>query len=366
VWAADGAIVPLDPRLAQAEADALIARVRPTVIVDGSQARRDRHGIPAERDAALVMATSGSTGAPRLAVLGRTAVEAAVRTSAHALGATPADPWLLCLPVAHIGGMLVLLRGHMLGAPVIVHRRFDARSVAGERRARYMSLVPALLRRLLASGRDLSHLQAVLVGGDRVDPVMRDQAAAAGVRVVCTYGQTESCGGVVYDGVPLPGISVRISANDEIELHGATLMSGYRLDAAATAMAFTADGWLRTGDAGSIDAAGLLMVRGRIEDMVVSGGEKVWPAEVEAVLRTHPGVAQVAVVARSDPDWGQRVVAVIVPASPGSPPQLDELRDWVGQRLARYKAPREVLVVEQLPRTALGKVHRPSIQAGPT
>jgi acyl-CoA synthetase (AMP-forming)/AMP-acid ligase II len=139
-------------------------------------------------------------------------------------------------------------------------------------------------------------------------------------------------------------------------------MRGYRLDPEATAATFTSDGWLRTGDAGEIDGAGVVTVSGRIADVIVSGGEKVWPAEVEAALAGHPGVAEVAVAGRDDPEWGERVVAFVVPRRRAEPPTLDSLRDFAAQRIARFKTPREVIIVETLDRTILGKVRSSALQ----
>jgi O-succinylbenzoic acid--CoA ligase len=162
----------------------------------------------------------------------------------------------------------------------------------------------------------------------------------------------------VYDGLALPGVSVRIGQNEEIELVGPTLMDGYRLDRDAGERAFTADGWLRTGDAGSIDSDGLLTVHGRMAEVIISGGEKVYPIEVEAALRAHPAVADVAVVGRDDPAWGQQVVALVVLAPGTKAPSLEQLRDWVSAAGARYKAPRELLIVDSLPRAVGGKLRR--------
>jgi O-succinylbenzoic acid--CoA ligase len=196
------------------------------------------------------------------------------------------------------------------------------------------------------------------VGGAHLRPDLRLRAERGGAKVIETYGLTESCGGVVYDGRPLPGVEVRVNEDGGIELRGPTLMLGYRSDPEATARAFTPDGWLRPGDAGEIDADGCLHVVGRIDDLINTGGERVWPQEVEAALREHPGVAEVGVGGRLDPEWGQRVVAFVVPADPATPPSLDELRGFVGSRIGRHKAPRELVLVSRLPRTVSGKLRR--------
>jgi len=358
VWDAGAALFPVDDRLAPAEAEALIRRARPTVLVSSGGWERPGDGVPAEADVSLVVHTSGTAGEPKLVQFDRAAIDAAVSSSALVLEATPDDPWLCCLPLAHVGGLLVLLRGVLLGAPVAVHPRFEPETIAAEPDVAFTSLVPTMLVRLLDSGVDVDRFRAILVGGAHLPLDLRERAEAAGARIVSTYGLTESCGGVVYDGLPLPGTEMRTDPDGGIELRGPTLMLGYRFDAEGTARAFTHDGWLRPGDAGEIDAEGRLHVIGRIDGLINSGGEKVWPEEVEAVLRGHPGVAEVAVGGRLDPEWGQRVVAWVVPADPASPPSLGALRDHVTASLSRHKAPRELVLVDALPRTGAGKVRR--------
>jgi O-succinylbenzoic acid--CoA ligase len=320
----------------------------------------------------MVIATSGVGGVPKLVELEPAAVAAAVSSSAVALGATSRDRWLCCLPLAHVGGLLVLLRAVVLGAPVVVRERFDPRIVP-DAEAEFTALVPTMLQRLLDARIDLTGFHSILVGGAPLREDLRERALAAGAPVVETYGLTESCGGIVYDGRPLSGTEVRVAADATerggtdggIELRGPTLMRGYRLDRAATANAFTPDGWLRTGDAGRIDERGRLGVDGRIDELITTGGEKVWPGEVESVLSSHPGVAEVAVAGRPDAEWGRRVVAFVVPAHPDAPPSLDELRDHAARTVARFKAPRELVLVNVLPRTAFGKVRRAALPGTP-
>jgi O-succinylbenzoic acid--CoA ligase len=219
----------------------------------------------------------------------------------------------------------------------------------------FVSVVPTQLVRALDAGVELRDYRALLVGGGGMDAAQRSRLAAAMARCVVTYGLTQSCGGVVYDGTPLPGVSVRIGEGGEIQLGGPTLLRGYRDGSAA---GLTPDGWLPTGDAGRLDGDGRLQVHGRLDDLIVTGGENVWPGDVEAALRSHWAVADCAVVGRPDPTWGQRVVAVVVPRDPAVPPTLRALRDHVGALLGRHQAPRELVLVESLPRTALGKPQR--------
>jgi O-succinylbenzoic acid--CoA ligase len=359
-WAAGAAIVPVDHRLSRAERASIVQRARPTVIHDGDGIRR-LDGEPAEDGVALVVHTSGTAGDPKLVQFDRAAIDAAVASSALALEATPHDPWLCCLPLAHVGGLLVLMRGVLLGASVTVHPGFDPAAVAAEDRAVFTSIVPTMLARLLDAQVDLARFRAILVGGAHLSPDLRERAEHAGARVIETYGLTESCGGVVYDGLPLPGVQMRIDDDGGIQLKGPTVMRSYRFDDAATAAAFTKDGWLRPGDAGEIDREGRLHVVGRIDDLINTGGEKVWPHEVEAALRDHPQVAEVAAGGRLDPEWGQRVVVWVVPADGSDPPGLEGLREFAAGTIARHKLPRELVLVPELPRTFSGKVRRTAL-----
>ena len=363
VWDSGAALLPIDHRLPATDQTALLRRARPTLVLGPGGRSRPPGGIPTEPGVALVIHTSGTRGEPKLAQFDHRAVDAAVAASASALHATPQDRWLCCLPLAHVGGLLVLLRSVLLGAPVRVHPTFDPAAVSAERGAPFVSLVPTMLLRLLDAGVDLSRFRALLVGGAALDASARERAEAADARVVQTYGLTESCGGVVYDGRPFPGTAVRLDpGTGEIQLRGPTLMRGYREDPPSTASAFTPDGWLRTGDAGKIEPDGRLRVEGRLDDLITTGGEKVWPHEVEEALRDHPKVADVAVAARPDAEWGERVVAFLVPREPADPPSLEEIRDHVSRTLPRFKAPRELVVLPRdVPRTSSGKIRRAAL-----
>jgi O-succinylbenzoic acid--CoA ligase len=258
--------------------------------------------------------------------------------------------------------MLVLLRGLLLGSPVTVLEGFDAaelfaRSPVGA----HVALVPTMARRLTSFGADLSRFGVLLVGGGALEPDAARDVAALGGRVVTTYGLTETCGGIAYDGRLFEDTAVRIGPVGEIQVQGPTLMDGYRHDPAATADAFTLDGWLRTGDAGEVDEDALLRVRGRLDDAIRTGAETVWPQEVESAIRHHPKVADVAIAGRPDPEWGARVVAFVVPTRGADPPSLEELRDHAAERLARFKCPRELVLVEEIPRTASGKLRREAL-----
>jgi O-succinylbenzoic acid--CoA ligase len=351
-WAAEASLLPVDHRLPEPAERDLLADGQPTVLVSDEGWRRLASGRPADPAVALIVPTSGSLGRPRLVELARTAVEVAVASSLRALAAESEDGWVSCLPFAHIGGLLVLLRGLLGGAPLLFRGPAELEPVAG---FPFASVVPTQLVRALDAGVDLRGYRALLVGGGGVEAALRERATAAGAPCVVTYGLTQSCGGVVYDGTPLASVSMRIGDGGEIQLGGQTLLHGYRDGSAA---GLTADGWLPTGDAGRLDGDGRLHVHGRLDDLIVTGGENVWPGDVEAALRSHSAVADCAVVGRPDPTWGQRVVAVVVPRDRGAPPNLDTLRDHVGVLLGRHQAPRELVLVESVPRTALGKLRR--------
>jgi O-succinylbenzoic acid--CoA ligase len=351
------AILPIDVRLSTPERAALIAIGQPTVIVDEDGVRR-ADGVPIDTEIALVIATSGTSGRARLAELPGVAVEAAVLASADAIDARAEDRWLACLPLAHIGGLLVLERHLLLGAPLTFRRRLTKSIVARIGDARFTSLVPTQLTRLLDAGADLGRFRAILVGGSGISTELASRVAESGVRVVPTYGMTETCGGVVYAGRPLSGVEVRAARWGELLVRGPSLMRGYRLDEAASVEAFEPGGWLRTGDGGDVDADGTVRVLGRLADVIVSGGEKIWPAEVEAALSSHPDVTAVLVSGVADREWGQRVVARVVPRRPSAPPTLESLRDYAAETIARHKLPRELIIVDDLGRTSLGKIRR--------
>jgi O-succinylbenzoic acid--CoA ligase len=356
--------MPVDVRLSTKEQQRLIEKARPGVVVrpDEETVLADAAPTDPERAWALVP-TSGTSREPRIAQLSLRSIGSAVASSLDTLELSAYDPWVSCLSPAHIGGLLVLCRGVLTGSPITILERFEPGALMSESPdGAHVSLVPTMLDRLVRGGAELSRLGTLLLGGGPLDPALRDAAESFGGRVVETYGSTESSGGVVYDGVPFPGTTVRIAERGEIQLDGPTVMDGYRGDPAATADAFTADGWLRTHDVGEIGDDGRLRVTGRGDDAIRSGAETVWPQEVEAVLRTHPKVADVAVAGRPDPEWGAHVAAWVVPADPVKPPTLEELREHCRADLARFKAPRELHLVKALPRTAGGKLRRAALE----
>jgi o-succinylbenzoate---CoA ligase len=358
-WEAGEAVLPLDPDAPAPELAALLAAARPTHLLDGDGRRRRPGGGPAEAGLAAVVATSGTAGAPKLVELGADAVGWSARATSAALAAGPGDRWLCCVPVHGVAGLAVLARAWHTGLPVEVHDRFDPAAVAeAAGRETLVSLVPTQLRRLLAAGDRAARFRRVLLGGGPVPADLAADAAARGVQVVRTYGLTETFGGMVHDGHPLDGAEVRVAGPEgEVLVRGPMLFRRYRGDPGRTA-AVLRGGWLRTGDLGRLGPDGRLAVLGRLDDLVVSGGVNVHPDEVEAVLATHPGVAEAAVAGRPDPEWGQRVAAFVVPRDPARPPTLAELRAFTRRRLAAAKAPRELVLVPALPRGPSGKLLR--------
>jgi O-succinylbenzoic acid--CoA ligase len=311
--------------------------------------------------APLVIETSGSTGTPKRVLLSRAAMRASATATSTRLGGH--GQWLLNLPATFVAGTQVLFRSVLAGTtPVVLDEHDDfvaaAAAMGGERR--YVSLVPTQLTRMLeepAEAAALRSFDTVLVGGAAVETSLRERAAAAGVTVVATYGMSETCGGCVYDGVPLDGVAVAVGTDGRVRITGPTLFDGYDGQPGLTAEVMR-DGWFVTADLGRLDDDGRLQVLGRVDDVVVTGGVKVPGPAVARRLREHPDVADAQVVGAPDEEWGSRVVAVVV----GEAPPLEVLRDWVGQVHPRSWAPREVVEVPDLPLLPNGKVDRAALE----
>jgi O-succinylbenzoic acid--CoA ligase len=372
LWNEEVVILPLDPRLTDRGRQAIVDLARPASIVSaGDEVLFADPAQPKPGRVGLVMATSGTGGRPKLVELSRDSITAAVGLSFAALGPAAggdvfdaSEPWVCCLSPSHIGGMLVLIRHVVSGTPVTALDRLGLDPLDPMQdvpTGAHVALVPTMLRRLIGAGADLSRFGILLIGGAGLDAGLAEQAAARGGRVVSTYGLTETCGGVAYDGRLFEGTRVRIAADGRIELHGPTIMEGYRHDPAATAAVFTLDGWLRTGDAGEMERDGRLRVDGRADEAIRPGAETVWPQEVEDALRDHPKVMDVAVAGRPHPEWGEQVVAFVVPARSDDPPSLEELREHAAERIARFKSPRAIQLLSDIPRTASGKVRREAL-----
>ena len=343
--------------------------------------------IPFERPHSLIY-TSGTTGRPKGAVLTHGNFYWSAVASAANLGVEADDRWLACLPLYHVGGLSILLRAAIYGTTAVIHERFDeTRAVRAlrEDRITLLSVVANMLQRVLALDADPypSTVRAVLLGGGPALRPLLEAAAARGLPVLQTYGLTETASQVATlsaadalrklgsAGLPLPGTTVRIDAGGvaaapgeigEIVVAGPTVCVGYLHRPEATAEAIR-DGWLHTGDLGYLDEEGYLYVADRRDDLIVSGGENVYPAEVESALLSFPGIEECAVVGVPDERWGALVVAVLVPGA--SPPDMAAVVAHLRTLLAGYKVPRRIEVTaEPLPRTASGKVQRHLVRSG--
>lgn len=325
VWDAGDAALVLDQRLPHAAKQALAAQMRV--------------GDEVEPGDALVVATSGSTGTPKGVVLTHAAIAASAEATSTRLGVTLGDAWLACLPLNHVGGLSVVTRALHTGTPLTVLPGFDAARVMAAG-ATLVSLVATTLPRI-----DPARFRVIVLGGARPPA---DRPANA----VTTYGMTETGSGVVYDRRPLDGVEVRVVAG-EIQVRGPMLLRCYRDGRDPK----TADGWLPTGDLGSF-TDGLLTVDGRADELIITGGENVWPDPVEAVLRGVPGVIDVGVAGTPDAEWGELVTAHVV-----GDVTLGTLRAAVKEVLPAFCAPRLLVHHTALPRTSLGKLQRAQLRS---
>jgi o-succinylbenzoate---CoA ligase len=360
--------VPIDLRLAAHEQARILEGA--AVLIDqplgegpepAALPAASRHDLDA---VAVVIHTSGTTSAPRPVELTYGNLLWSALGSAVALGRDPGERWLCALPLSHVGGLSILVRSAVYATTALVHEGFETDRVLEalrEEGVTLVSLVATTLARLLDAGlEDPTSLRAALTGGGPVPGALIGRARAAGVPVASTYGLTEACSqvtttpvaGIAQErpsgGQPLFCTCVRIAGDEEILVRGPTVAPA----------ALAADGWLHTGDLGALDDDGRLRVTGRKSDTIVSGGENVAPAEVEAVLESHPDVLEAAVLGRPDPQWGEAVTAIVV-ARPGTVIEGETLRAHCARLLAPYKVPRRVvLTAEPLARTRSGKLRR--------
>jgi O-succinylbenzoic acid--CoA ligase len=359
--------LPLSPLLTDAERAAVLATERPAVdLNDAAELTQTEADLPLlgehdMEDLQCRILTSGTTGEPEPIGLTYGNFLFSAVGSAFNIGVDPDDRWLCCLPLSHVAGLSIVLRSVIYGTTAVLLDGFDTEQVASTLVAgdiSLLSLVPTMLVRLLEADADLSHPRAILIGGGPVPVDVLQEALDRGAKVVQTYGMTETCSQVTTispvdatskvgsAGRPLLTTHVRIEAG-EILVQGPTVAPG----------CYEADGWLHTGDLGHIDEDGFLYVTGRRDEMIVTGGENVMPAEVEAVLVTHPAVADAAVVGRPDPEWQEAVCALVVLAEGGEAGE-EELRSHCSSSLAPYKVPKRVDFVSSLPRTPSGKLLR--------
>jgi len=361
------AAVPIDLRLTDAERSPRLGGVARTLTELPA-------GPPvAERplqlsDVATVMYTSGTTAGPKRVELTLSNWLWNAIGSAVALGLDPSERWLCPMPLAHVGGLSVALRSAIYGTSVVLHERFDAERVRDAlldpaERVTLVSLVPTMLGRLLDAGlREPPALRRVLLGGGPISPALLARAREASIAVSPSFGMTETCSQIATDGVPLLGAELALSDAGELLVRGPSVAHG----------AISGDGWLHTGDLARFDDAGRLEIVGRTADTIVTGGENVAPTEIEAVLLEHEAISDAAVVGRTDPEWGEAVVALIVPRLGwvhGHPdgvaldPQMaEDLRAFCAARLAPFKVPKRFELVEALPRSVTGKLQRRALR----
>ncbi len=314
---------------------------------------------------AIVIATSGSTGAPKGTLLPRSALAASAAATQARLG--PEGTWLLALPAHHIAGLQVLLRSMVAGSrPHLLDtgEHFTAeRFVVAVKELppgpRYVSLVPTQLHRLLqhsAATTALATFTAVLVGGSATPTPLLEQARRAGAAVVTTYGMSETCGGCIYDGIPLDGVSARLDTDGRVRLTGPVVGRGYRN--LPDHPAFDGAGTFRTDDLGDW-TDGRLRILGRVDDVIISGGLKITPSHLEAAVAHLASVAEVVMVGIADAEWGQRVAAVVVPADAREPPRLEDLRAaCTAAGIGPALQPRSLALVRSLPLRGPGKPDR--------
>jgi o-succinylbenzoate---CoA ligase len=346
------AVVPVDLRLSDAEQTQRLAGAEVVVTEPLSGDRMLFPRFSAGDPVIAVMHTSGTTAAPKPVELTYGNFQASALGSAVALGLDPAERWLCPMPLTHVGGLSIPIRSAIYATTVVLHGGFDTEAVLNElmdpgRRITLVSLVPTMLARLLDAGLERPPtLRWALLGGGPIPAALLARARDAGVPVAPTYGMTEACSQIATFGWPLPGVELTTSSG-EVRVRGPIVSAG----------CVDERGWLRTGDLGRFDERGRLEITGRKADTIVTGGENVAPAEVEAVLMEHPAVADAAVHARADPEWGEAVVATVV-ARDGASVAPGELLAFCAQRLARFKVPKAIEFARQLPRTESGKLLR--------
>jgi o-succinylbenzoate---CoA ligase len=361
------AILPLDPELPDAALARMLEAFRPEAIqtMTGTRTLTASAAGPAALDRAddiaIVIATSGSTGVPKGVQLSAAALTASAAASLRRIGAGPGERWLCCLPTFHISGIGVLVRSLLTGTDAVMVPSASPEVLAASGCA-HVSLVPTQLRRLLDAGVGPGTVRTVLLGGAAAADGLLADARGSGWHVVTTYGMSETCGGCVYDGVPLDNVEVRVEPeHGHIDIRGPVVFAGY-LGQPDLTKAALADGWFHTSDLGQWREDGRLAVRGRSDDIINTGGEKVVPGEVEAVLGTCDGVADVVVVGLPDPEWGEAVTAFVVPTNPEDPPGLDQLRSDVRLAISAHAAPKRLVFVSEFPLLPSGKPDKAALR----
>ncbi|MEO0036596.1 MAG: hypothetical protein RLZZ501_2619 [Pseudomonadota bacterium] len=372
------ALLPVNPALPLARRAGLLAAaglspeaVLTTLPAPAVTALAAARALPPEA-VHLVIATSGSTGTPKGAMLTGANLAAAARGSRRLIPLDPGDVWLGCLPMVHIGGLSTLFRCLESGATLRLHPRFDLDSVAADLeagRASHVSLVPAMLARLVEAGcRPAPRLRCALIGGAALSPALAERAAAAGWPLLISYGMSETASQTAtmpfaagwrpgLAGTPLPGLEIDFTPTGRIRLRGDSVMAGYLAPDLAPGRGLAADGWFETNDLGHWDEAGRLVVLGRADDILVSGGENIHPAEVEALAGRCPGVRAIGVTGRPDPAWGDLLVAVVV-----GEVSAETFLGWCRDHLPSPLRPRAMVKTDQLPLTPIGKPDRAALR----
>lgn len=378
-WAAGICVVPINRRLTDAEAAPLIAQAGATLVLDDAWLRGEQleftgttappHWTPDPASLALLLFTSGTSGPPKAVRLSRRALSAAVTAAVERLDLSPHAVWSVCLPLDHIGGISIILRSLFSGCALHLHERFEQQAIADDvSLVSGISLVPTMLHRLV----QVQHaraanwppsLRTLLIGGGPLDRGLAEACAALGQAPCQTYGLTEcasqvctltpedALAGIGTAGRPLRGLEVRLTPEGIIQVRGAAVLDGYDADP----FPGDADGWFTTGDLGQWDDSGRLIVLGRSDEVLISGGENCAPHDIEALLERHPGIREAGVYGLPDREWGTRICAVFVPTNE---PLTDAEVRAACALLAPFKRPKEWRWAPTLPRTSLGKIQR--------
>ncbi len=362
-WDNEDAVAPIDHRLPKNVQQLHLDAIMPTHILrpDGEIYKMDG-GSPVEPADALVMTTSGTTGRAKGVVLTMEALKASAIAATKILQIDPTtDRWLACLPFAHIGGLSVLTKAIFTDTPFTIINGFNVKAVEREATngCNVVSLVATAMQRI-----DPSLFKIIVLGGSAPPNVVPNNA-------VVTYGMTESGSGCVYDGVPLDGVEAAIRTDNsadaesivthgtgEILLRGKVLLRCYRDGEDPK----DSNGWFATGDMGTVDTEGRLQVTGRISEVINTGGEKVSPEQIEKILHNHSLVHEVAVIGVPDSEWGEKVVACVVPEYPDNPPSLQQLAELVKTALAPWAAPKELRIIDSFPKTSISKIDRKALK----
>jgi len=369
------ALLPVNPALPEERQSGLLAAAGITDPLDTLpapvSAAPARPGLAPDR-VQLIVATSGSTGTPKGTMLTGANLAAAVRASRRMIPLDSGDVWLACLPMVHIGGLSILLRCLDAGATVRLHPRFDVKTISADLEAglvSHVSLVPAMLGLLLDHGcRPAPRLRCALIGGAGLPAALAERALKAGWPLMPSYGMSEAGSQVAtcpnlaewspgLAGLPLPGVEIGFSSSGRVRVRGPMVMAGYLSPDLRPGIGLTPEGWFETNDLGRLDEQGRLVILGRADDMLISGGENVHPAEIEALAGRCPGLRSVAITGRPDPVWGDLIVAILVgEVAP------DLFLDWCRAHLPSHLRPRRAVTVDALPLNPNGKIDRSKLQ----